>query len=200
MTSVRSNQTVFFDQSQQTSTHLSLFAKRKWLPRFSKGDSFRATAFHCEPFVSVKNGTVVGIEPEIVREATRGWPLDYLIILNNGTESLRNGSSQTAMCSQWPSSSFAEEDLDPTVPYEEACLTFLVPKPPLLPGSTFVFQPFQARLWLLLALSNLTMGLILHIVALNVKPGPRPHPYTSFSLCTKALGFQETGLNRNQGP
>lgn len=186
--SVRSNQTVFFEQKR---THFDekIFAKRKWLPRFSKGDSFLATGFHCKPFVILRNRTVVGIEPAIMREVTRGWPFDYLI-LNNETNlwakslrNVKNGLGQTAMCSQCPPSSFAE-GLDVTVPYEVVCQTFLVPKPSLLPGSTFVFQPFQARLWVLLVLSNLAMALILHMIALNVKPGPRPHPYTSCSLCT----------------
>lgn len=106
----------------------------------------------------VENGEVYdGVEYKIIEEITKGWPKKYENVKNliPGRydwgiihDSVIYGKSDLAGCSQWQMF-LVNKSIDYAYQYQQTCLTFLVPKPQLLPKITFTFQSFQLKIWLL---------------------------------------------------
>lgn len=190
--SIRPNWTITLNSSEKQFFSGKALKKRKWLPNFSRNDSFIAAGFSCGPLIKLENGTISGVEPEILNEACKGWPIKYVVV-NEGknlwTTALHRvklGTSHIAMCTQRELSAF-KEGVDMTFPYEASCMTFLVPKPTVLSKSTFVFQAFPMQIWIILIIANVTMAIVLYVIALNFRIGNRNHPYGSFTLSMNKL-------------
>ncbi|KAJ8917161.1 hypothetical protein NQ315_012653 [Exocentrus adspersus] len=136
------------------------FKRFNWSPNFyikNKRYPFRVSLFNCPPFVTLsRNGTEVGgTEHVIIETIAKTWPVEYKILTSpvKGMWSMvwkemEDNSSDVAACSMWLSASTGKS-VDFTYPFRQTCVTFLVPKPQLLPDSTFPFQPLQVEVWVL---------------------------------------------------
>ncbi|RZC42162.1 Lig chan domain containing protein, partial [Asbolus verrucosus] len=131
----------------------------EWAPDPKSGAPFVVSAFNCTPFfyVDEENHIIGGLEYQIINKIFYKWPHVYKLV--NITEykykyeqwaiilrRVVNKSSDLAACSQWQvmmNSSL----VDTTYPLKQICVTFLVPKPKLLPRFTFILQPFSVILW-----------------------------------------------------
>lgn len=146
----------------------------KWEPNFNTQDNvFVASTFHCPPFVYCKETTPYdGVDYRIFKEITKLWPTKvtcqhsdeediYAVIVNNTIK----GISDVSFCSLW-TATVNSEPVKLTTPYVQICASFLVPKPSLLPKSSFVFQPFQLELWCFYTFILLLTSIIFYITDL----------------------------------
>lgn len=79
-------------------------------------------------------------------------------------DEVNNGESDVAIGSLWQSA-YAPKNVSLTYPHNQFCLTFLVPKPKLLPDTSYVFQPLNSYLWLLIIAVLLIMCFSIQLLA-----------------------------------
>lgn len=149
-----------------------VFKEEPWKP--IPQQAITVQAFNCPPFVQYDEHQkkYSGIEYNILREVTKNWQVNLKIINDSHTsdasqwksaiDAVLEGRADMAMCSLWLNLIL---DLAPDTsiiyPFLHTCVTLLVPKPQLLPDVSFVFQPAQFGVWLLLILLVPAMSLFL---------------------------------------
>lgn len=168
----------------------------KWIPSFRNNKRFKLSSFNCSPFVikNQNNIAVDGVEYRMIKEITKEWPLEHVTPEKNRTESvwtmnlrnLINKKADAAICSVFQISS-VKPLLERTRPYSQTCLTFVVPKPHLLPQFTYVFQPLQLNLWLLCIVSVFVIALFLKAVSFYQKYKRDPIGFSKYSTCVLIL-------------
>lgn len=136
------------------------FMPSKYLRR--TGKSFLVSMFDCPPFATVNDKatkTYNGPEMEFLKDVVgSNSPIAYIVneqqdaeshenLYDNILEQVIDLKSDIGICSQWQPKVYGM-DLQLTQQYAQTCITFLVPKPMLLPSYTFIFQPFRISLWL----------------------------------------------------
>lgn len=150
-----------------------MFASKSWRP--TPKQTMTVQTFNCPPFVQYdeRQQTYTGIEYNILQEVTKNWPLNLNIINASdpfkskwslAIDSLLEGNADMAMCSMWLT---LMVDLLPNVsityPFIDTCVTLVVPKPQVLPDVSYVFQPVQLNLWILLMFLVPIMSLVLRV-------------------------------------
>lgn len=150
------------------------FASYRWQPKFLFNGTqfvFMISLFDCPPFVTIKeDGAVEGTEFKIIESVVKNWPVKYNIPTSDyrGMWSLvwkqmEANASDVAACSMWQTMSEGK-NIDITYPFRQTCVTFLVPKPQLLPDGTFVFQPFQYPLYLAMMFTVFLVNIVLYLL------------------------------------
>lgn len=124
----------------------------KWVP----SRPFIVTTFNCTPYFYVNDQDQVsgGVEFQIINAILQQWPKQFKIVKSDqkylkwgiAVDSVSNKSADLATCSQWQIF-LNYSKVDATYPLVQMCVTFLVPKPRLLPHFTFIWQPFSTTVW-----------------------------------------------------
>lgn len=149
------------------------FLVKPWVPTFKSKyntSKFEASVTYCPPFVyyNETRGVFDGVEYRIFEEITKQWPKHYKVdttsanIYDRIVEDVSNGRSDVGFCSLWRIT-LPLENIEMSVPYSQQCLTFLVPKPNLLPVSTYMFQPLRLSVWIWCSLFFLYMSCVLYL-------------------------------------
>lgn len=172
------------------------FDNIQWLPKFNhdRNTYFKISAFNCSPFLiyDPREGVYDGIEYRILKDAFKNWPLKFIIYTNETSDSsdlyttvrddVESGLTDIALCSHWQMNA-SRLLVDISRPYRQVCVTFLVPKPKLLPHFLYVFQPLRTELWCLILFVILLITLILHLIGIHYKVIKYVrHPYSDISL------------------
>lgn len=151
--------------------NLAAFERKSWKP--SPNRALKLMTFNCPPFVYCDDtkGCYSGIEYNILKEIWKGWPVTVDTVDNDNQISkwtssfaaVLDGRADMAMCSFWLNivTNYAP-NVSTTYPFLDSCVTFLVPKPQLLPSISYVLQPIQFHLWLLLAAVLIATSATLH--------------------------------------
>lgn len=140
--------------------------------------------FDCPPFVVCNHirDCYDGVEIRMLMEIAKDWNINYQIFKREDSpwaktvDNVENGTSNLALCSPFLQS-VAKRNLDMTVSYSDACLTFLVPKPKILPKETYVLQPLQKICWIIIIFVTLFVAFfcifcsIVYKIFLNRKTG-----------------------------
>lgn len=148
------------------------FEAQGWWPKFyfnNKQFVFTISLFDCPPFVTVKeDGSVGGAEFKIIESVVKNWPVEYNILRNDKGmwsfiwKQMEANVSDVAACSMWQSAS-AGKNVDFTYPIRQTSVTFLVPKPQLLPDCTFFFQPFQYSIFLAMIFIHFILNIVIYL-------------------------------------
>lgn len=137
-----------------------------WKPKLK--NKFRVSTFHCPPFVlyDEERGAYGGPEYNVIREITKDWPVEYTFHGSNSwariIEDVAERKSDFAMCSLWQAPTAKSAGV--SYPFAQICVTFLVPKPQLLSDVSYVFQPFQLTLWILIIAVVVLVSNVLHLL------------------------------------
>lgn len=137
---------------------------------------FRVSVFNCTPHVIYDESTSSydGTEYRIVSEITKGWDVEYIFLGKdrNLWEALitevRKKKADLGFCYLWQLGVIREtspKEIAITDPVGQHCLTVLVPKPSLLPDSSYVFQPMKWNIWIAVSFIILLGGKLLHEVS-----------------------------------
>ncbi|EFA11806.1 hypothetical protein TcasGA2_TC008585 [Tribolium castaneum] len=146
----------------QTFMHLDTahLVQPLWTPQLSYKHSkpFVVSTFNCSPYFYFDNGNRIsgGVEFQLINTILGKYPKRFEMVQSEqiflkwvlGAEAVANKSADLATCSHW----FMAQNLtkvDTTYPLTQICVTFIVPKPRLLPAFTFIWQPFPAPVWAL---------------------------------------------------
>lgn len=151
------------------------FKSSRWVPKFSGNSSISIVLFECPPYVIMsRNGTLDGTEMIIIRETLKNVPYHYVLPPNDNEDGglwftssklVESGKKDMTVCSRWPITSI-NKSLDYTKSTNQACVTFLVKKPTLLPDAFFMFQTFEYQVFIL---SYFVLGLTPVIVTIIQK-------------------------------
>lgn len=138
------------------------FSLKSWIPQI--GRNFRISLFRWRPFVMYQEDskTFTGAEYDIVREITKDWPVEHKFHRHSSAQGtpgfwaevvdeVVRGDSDIALGSLWQSV-HGRKNVSVTYPFNQFCVTFLVPKPKLLSVVSFTFQPLSLNLWLIIIL------------------------------------------------
>lgn len=110
-----------------------------------------------------------GVEYRIFEEIAKEWPKHYSINTDpmsvhvNIVKNVYDGYADIAFCSLWRIT-LPLEKIEMSVPYTQQCLTFLVPKPFLLPVTTYMFQPLRLSVWMFCGLFLFYLSCILYLI------------------------------------
>ena len=160
---------------------------KNWRPDFSLTDrKFKIAVFNCTPYVRISsNGTVLGgVEVKIIKHVTRDFRIEYVVHPNKFSSykttllEVQNKFSDLSGCSKWLQYVDVSRS-DMTTTYFQTCITFLVPKPNLLPDVTFIFQPIGYQLWLVNPVCMACVSVLLTLMARARNVGD--HSWTSIS-------------------
>lgn len=172
---VRNSRKIILWKPNRPKTNLQLF-KHIWKPQIQR--EFRISLFHCPPHVIYDNETAryTGNEYRIANEITRDWKTK----INHHEEApnlweevrrdLKTNKSDLGLCAHFQHFAL-KDDLAVSYPFDVRCLTFLVPKPKLLPDVTFVFQPMTSTLWALIAISVFLFSFFAYVLFRCLKKG-----------------------------
>lgn len=143
----------------------------KWNPSLYPNE-FRIALFDCVPYVFLDESfePVNGIEYQLIKEITKKWRKELLVLGDDASKrrnewravynTVSNGTADLGACSIWQM--FLDyEALDFANSFQQVCLTFIVPKPHLLPKISFFFHSFQLLLWILMILLLLLVGILM---------------------------------------
>lgn len=142
------------------------YSVKPWKPKLK--NKFRVSTFHCPPFVlhDEKRGGYGGPELNIIREMTKDWPVEYYFHGPGSwfkiVDDVSRRKSDVAMCSLWQTP--ASKTADTSHPFAQICVTFLVSKPQLLSDISYVFQPFQLTLWILIIVVLVLVSYVLYLL------------------------------------
>ncbi|RZC42163.1 hypothetical protein BDFB_003754 [Asbolus verrucosus] len=174
--SVCTNEVVAEWNHRNGSIDLKRLKQPVWTPDPRSGTPLIVSAFNCAPFfyVDEENHITGGLEYQIINAIFHKWSHVYNML--NQTESRKNlnkwtiimetvadKSADLAGCSQWQIFMNLSK-VDTTYPLTQVCVTYLVPKPKLLPHFTFLLQPFNLMSWLItLAMFSLVSTFLIGI-------------------------------------
>ena len=145
--------------------------------------------------ISGENDSYDGIETKIFKEISHrlnftyilhqppddnryGWMKDSNTYSGGLIGSLKEGTADVSFCSLWMVEKQVEA-MEVTTPWNQMCITFLVPQPQLAKRLDAVFLPFQPSLWILLSVSEILSAVVLYALAhghayiLNTKPNSK---------------------------
>lgn len=195
VTSLLKNETLFDLNYQNTTTVINKqdLNEINWNPQFPDESTFKISAFPCTPYVLFdQNGSVYdGVEHRIMKEIVKNFPVEYVIYPNVSNEvnlwkkvvaDVSAKVSDIALCSHWLLP-LLSEDIDVTYPYDQVCVTFLVPKPQMLPDITYFFQPLTVELWIFTIFLMFCLSVLVHVVArIYIQMGIPRHQYSDITL------------------
>lgn len=123
--------------------------------------------FSYGPYVYESNGRINGIEPKILTHLAQEMTLNYVYFDNKTWTGqilhLVDNTADISISGHWLSQILALGG-EATVQYASLSSTFLIPRPGLLPATTYVFQTLNSKVWILLIFTIIIYSAILHLV------------------------------------
>lgn len=162
----------------------------QWKATFSPGTYFKVSVFNCAPYVLLDpvRGVYDGVEYRMVKEITKNFPVRFKIYFNQTDDmnlwdkvihDVETKESDIALCSHWYLRVLARS-VDVSSAYGQVCVTFLVPKPQILPETTYILQPLREHVWIVIMFSLILLSVLLHLIAkFYTEMGMPEHPYSS---------------------
>lgn len=188
--SIKENKTLL----TRHSNNFGVLKKRDFVPTFEingKVHMIRASVFNCTPFVYYDEikGVYDGWEYRIFEDLVQNWPRRYIthnkkegegfVAISEDVEAAR---SDIAFCSLWMTQ-VSRRNADMTIPILQTYSSFLVPKPRLLPGITYNYQPLNLKVWISYFLLIHIISYLLHLAANSYKRRSCKTIFTSYSVC-----------------
>lgn len=193
ITSFIKNQTIVCNYKKCTKNKDVFIKTNNWIPKIVENSSLIVSAFNCSPYVILndKEEVIDGIDYRIVKEIMGNIKIKFKTYSKSDNKTnmwyvtsidVLQEKSDLAICSHWQLH-IDTMQVDMTKSYGQVCVTFLVPKPTLFHGSTFIFQPLTKELWFIIIILTISSAVFLHLVAkFYLKVTDKQHAYLSISL------------------
>lgn len=188
--SIKENKTLLTRQNSS----FGVLRKTDFTPIFEingKKHMIRASVFNCTPFVYYDEirGVYDGWEYRIFEDLVKNWPKRYITHNKREgegfvaiSEDVEEDRSDIAFCSLWMTQ-VSRRNADMTIPILQTYSSFLVPKPRLLPGITYNYQPLHLKVWISYFLLIHVISYLLHLAANYYKRRNCKTIFTSYSIC-----------------
>jgi hypothetical protein len=151
--------------------------KPKWHPELllSKYNrSICVALFNCKPFAFFDEATQSydGVEIKMLNAILQNWPIRYNFIVNKNSKHLfvevftqvNENKCDVGICAQWQQAVHGF-DIGKTIEYTRTCQRLIVPRPQLLPNSTFIFHSLHTDFWILYFVTLIISSFVIHITS-----------------------------------
>lgn len=167
LTNVLLNRTIVITDKTNQSVYWDFLRSKELIPILPWNQKFRIAVFNCSPYVYLRDNNAVykGIEAVVFRELRKLWPLEYVIVSKDDpwfqtAELVKTKQVHLGACSPWRINSYVK-NVDFAGSIVEACSTFLVEKPRMLPFEYFVLYPLskESYYYTLFVIVNVSISL-----------------------------------------